>query len=96
MAPSDALPMDAAKWKERVQQLRCGTHACMGPDERCLHVDHQDAAWQSESAECLDPQGEEGPESAVRGRTHEAQERAMSRGCSDSKRNCCSLPALEG
>ncbi|CAE7230626.1 UVR8 [Symbiodinium pilosum] len=21
----------------------CGTHACMGPDERCLHVDHQDA-----------------------------------------------------
>ena len=48
-----------------VQQLRCGTHACMGPDERCLHVDHQDAAWQSEFAEWLDPQGEEGPESAV-------------------------------
>lgn len=22
---------------------RCGTHACMGADERCLHVDHQEA-----------------------------------------------------
>ena len=23
--------------------FRCGTHACMGADERCLHVDHQEA-----------------------------------------------------